>query len=221
MVNNPGVGLTQEKVFLEGGISPWSCRSQASKWCLFSFSTVSVSSPVASSLGAVGPHAAAVSGAAIFHEECRQDQEFRNRILGLERLLRVKAAIPGTETVPVSKVSGAVPGVSCAPPVRCFRGVRNLEKPEVTESELAATSLVGDDAFAKKCAYGRWYGWRMLGAWSPRLDCACVACGGGHFANNIHDLADCLKGACSALGDRPARAAAGESSGMIGLHEGL
>ena len=77
------------------------------------FSTVSVSSPVASSLdGAVGPHAAAVSGAALFHEECRQDPEFRNRVLGLERMLRVKAALSGTETVPVSKVSGAVPGVS-------------------------------------------------------------------------------------------------------------
>ena len=47
------------------------------------FSTVSVSSPVASSLaGAVGPHAAAVSGAALFHEECRQDPEFRNRVSG-------------------------------------------------------------------------------------------------------------------------------------------
>ena len=102
------------------------------------FSTISVSSPVASSLdGAVGPHAAAVSGGALFHEECRHDLEFRNRL-------------PGTETVPVSKVSGAVPGVSCAPPVRCFRGVRNLDKPEVTESELSATSLVGEDAFAKK-----------------------------------------------------------------------
>ena len=53
-----------------------------------------------------------MSGAVLFHEECRQDPEFRNRVLGLERMLRVKAALSGTETVPVSKVSGAVPGVS-------------------------------------------------------------------------------------------------------------
>ena len=41
------------------------------------------------------------------------------------------------------------------------------------------------------------------------------------FANNVHVLDDGLKGACSALGvrDRPARAVAGESSGIIGLHE--
>ena len=40
------------------------------------------------------------------------------------------------------------------------------------------------------------------------------------LANNVHDLDDCLKGACSALGvrDRP-RAVAGESSGIIGLYE--
>ena len=163
------------------------------------FSTVSVSSPVASSLdGAVGPHAAAVSGAALFHEECRHDPEFRNRVLGLERMLRVKAALPGTETVPVSKVSGAVPGVSCAPPVRCFRGVRNLDKPEVTESELSATSLVGEDAFAKN-----------VHVLDDGMDGACSALGVRNrtaraspvvedtFANNVHVLDDCLKGAWS------------------------
>ena len=69
---------------------------------------MSVSSPVVSSL--LGPHAAAVSGAALFDEECRSDPAFRNRVLGLEHMLRVKAALPETETVPTSKVSGA--GVS-------------------------------------------------------------------------------------------------------------
>ena len=53
-----------------------------------------------------------MSGAAIFHEECRQDPEFSDRVLGLERMLRVQAlkesflvpenAHPGAETVPVS-----------------------------------------------------------------------------------------------------------------------
>ena len=60
--------------------------------------------------GAVGPDAAAVSGAALFDEECRSDPAFRNRVLGLERMLRVKAALLETKTVPTSKVSGA--GVS-------------------------------------------------------------------------------------------------------------
>ena len=101
----------------------------------FAFSTVSVSSPVASSLaGAVGPHAAAVSGAALFHEECRQDPESGNRVLGLERMLRVKLQqeFPGAETASVS--SGKNKGI--------------IEIPEVNESELAATSPVCEDAFA-------------------------------------------------------------------------
>ena len=132
-----------------------------------------------------------MSGAALFHEECRHDLEFRNRVLVLERMLRVKAALPGTETVPVSKVSGAVPGVSCAPPVRCFRGVRKLDKPEVTESELSATSLVGEDAFAKNV--------HIL---DDGMDGACSALGVRNrtaraspvtedtFANNVHDFDD-------------------------------
>ena len=37
------------------------------------------------------PVASKVSEEAIFQEECRQDLEFRNRVRGLERLLRVKA----------------------------------------------------------------------------------------------------------------------------------
>ena len=53
-----------------------------------------------------------MSGAALFQEECRQDPEFRNRVLGLERMLRVKASFSGSESVPVSKVSGVVPGIS-------------------------------------------------------------------------------------------------------------
>ena len=52
------------------------------------FSTVSVSSPVVSSLDGAGPHAA---GAALFDEECRSDPAFRSRVLGLERMLRVHA----------------------------------------------------------------------------------------------------------------------------------
>ena len=35
--------------------------------------------------------ASEVSDQAIFLEECRRDLEFRNRVLGLERMLRVKA----------------------------------------------------------------------------------------------------------------------------------
>ena len=83
--------------------------------------------------GAVGPHAAAVSGATLFHE---------NRVLGLERMLRVKlqqesplvpvSALLGAETVSVS--AGTNKGI--------------FEMHEVNESELAVTSLVGVDAFA-------------------------------------------------------------------------
>ena len=67
------------------------------------FSTVSCPglSPLA---GSVGPRVAARSGAALFDEECRQDPEFLNRVLGLERMLRVKLQqeFPGTETASVS-----------------------------------------------------------------------------------------------------------------------
>ena len=171
------LGLTQEKVLkildLPLVVQVPGPQSGAS---FSSFSTVSVSSPVASSLdGAVGPHAAAVSGAAVFHEECRQDPEFRNRVLGVERMLRFKAALSGTETVPVSKVSGAVPGVS-----------------------------VLDDGMDGACSAPRA---------SPGAE--------DTFVNNVHDFDDCLKDADSALGvrDQPARAVAGESSGIIGLHE--
>ena len=67
------------------------------------FSTVSVSSPVVSTLdGTVGPHAA---GDSSFVEECRSDPTFRSRVLGLERMLRVRA-----KTAPASK--GAGDGVS-------------------------------------------------------------------------------------------------------------
>ena len=88
--SHPGEGLKNfESPLGRAGPRPQSGASFSA------FSTVSVSSPVASSLdGAVGPHAAAVSGAAIFDEECRHDPEFRNRVLGLERMLRVKAWWP-------------------------------------------------------------------------------------------------------------------------------
>ena len=124
------LGLTGRR-FKNFWISPWSCRSHASNGASFStFSTVSVSSPVASSLaGAVGPLAPAVSGAAI--EECRQDPEF-----GLERMLRVKAqkesplvpesAIPGAETVPVF--------------VGKSKGINEMH--EVHESELSKSASI-------------------------------------------------------------------------------
>ena len=108
------LGLTQEKVLKIVGSPLGRAGPMPRSGASFSaFSTVSVSGPVASSLdGAVGPNAAAVSGAALFHEECRQDPEFRKRVLGLDLMLRVKTALSGSETVPVSKVYGAVPGVS-------------------------------------------------------------------------------------------------------------
>ena len=46
-----------------------------------------------------------VSDEAIFPEECRQDNKYRNRVLGLERMLRVKAQKEST-SVP----EGALPG---------------------------------------------------------------------------------------------------------------
>ena len=93
--SHPGEGL---KIF-ESPLGRAGPRPQSGA-SFSGFSTVSVSSPVVSSLdGAVGPHAAAVSGAALFDEECRSDPAFRSRVLGLERMLRVKA-----KTVPASKV---------------------------------------------------------------------------------------------------------------------
>ena len=106
------LGLTQEKVknFFESPLGRAGPRPQSGA-SFSGFSTVSVSSPVVSSLdGAVGPHAAAVSGAALLDEECRSDPAFRSRVMGLERMLRVKASLLETKTVPTSKVSGA--GVS-------------------------------------------------------------------------------------------------------------
>ena len=51
------------------------------------------------------PVASKVSDQAIFQEKCRRDPEFRNRVLGLERMLRVKVQ-KESMLVPV----GAVPG---------------------------------------------------------------------------------------------------------------
>ena len=96
--SHPGEGLK----FFESTLGRAGPRPQSGA-SFSGFSTVSVSSPVVSSLdGAVGPHAA---GAALFDEECRSDPAFRSRVLGLERMLRVRA-----KTVPASKVVGA--GVS-------------------------------------------------------------------------------------------------------------
>ena len=130
------LGLTQEKVIFFW-ISPWSCRSQASKWCLFFcfFHGLGLQPYCVFSGWCCWPTCGCSVWCGPFREECRQDPEFRKRVLGLERMLRVKAALLGAETVPVCKVSGAVPGVSCAHPVRCFRGDRHLEMPEVNESE--------------------------------------------------------------------------------------
>ena len=110
-------------------ISPWSCRSQASKWCLF-FCFFTVSCPGLSPLaGSVGPRVAARSGSALFDEECRQDPEFLNRVLDLERMLRVKLQqeFPGAETASVS--SGKNKGI--------------IEIPEVNESGLARVGRNG------------------------------------------------------------------------------
>ena len=129
------------------------------------FSTVSVSSPVASSLaGAVGPHATAVSGATLFHEECRLDPEFRNRVLGLERMLRVKSQ-QESPLVPESALPGAETGIVSAGE---NKGI--IEMHQLNESELAATTLVGRFCEQRACS-GRWYEERLLGAWSPRPDC--------------------------------------------------
>ena len=80
--------------------------------------------------GSVGPRVAARSGAALFDEECRQDPEFLNRVLGLERMLRVKLQqeFPGTETASVS--SGKNKGI--------------IEIPEVNESGLARLDAMAD-----------------------------------------------------------------------------
>ena len=106
------LGLSQEKVLKNCGSPLGRAGPRPQSGASFAaFSTVSC--PSSSSLaGSVGPHAAARSGSLLFDEECRQDPEFLNRVLGLERMLRVKASFSGSETVPVSKVSGAVPGIS-------------------------------------------------------------------------------------------------------------
>ena len=80
--------------------------------------------------GSVGPRVAARSGAALFDEECRQDPEFLNRVLGLERMLRVKLQkeFPGTETASVS--SGKNKGI--------------IEIPEVNESGFARLDAMAD-----------------------------------------------------------------------------
>ena len=153
------------------------------------FSTVSVSSPVASSLdGAVGPHAAA-----LFQEECRQDPEFRNRVLGLERMLRVKASFSGSESVDVSKVCGAVPGISVLDdgvdgPCSVPRALPGVEDTFVDGACSAPRAL-------------------------PAVE--------DTFVYHVHDFDDCFHDADSALGvrDQPARLAAGENEGITELLE--
>ena len=81
--SHPGEGLKSfESPLGRAGPRPQSGASFSA------FSTVSCPglSPLA---GSVGPRVAARSGAALFDEECRQDPEFLNRVLGLERMLRV------------------------------------------------------------------------------------------------------------------------------------
>ena len=115
--SHPGEGL---KIF-ESPLGRAGPRPQSGA-SFSAFSTVSCPglSPLA---GSVGPRVAARSGADLFDEECRQDPEFLNRVLGLERMLRVKLQqeFPGTETASVS--SGQHKGI--------------IEIPEVNESALA------------------------------------------------------------------------------------
>ena len=83
-----------------------------------------------------------VSDQAIFQEECRRDPEFRNRVLGLERMLRVKVQ---KETMLV--LEGAVPGqlvASHAEKTLLRSAMENLDDGEVPQpvrsSELAVVA---------------------------------------------------------------------------------
>ena len=86
------------------------------------------------------PVASEVSDQAIFLEECRRDPEFRNRVLGLERMLRVKSQKETT----INDVDNGIDSGLAAPTLRPYNesggGVASAEAFEAT-SEVAVDEV--------------------------------------------------------------------------------